>query len=237
MIKFNNISKTYGLNKVLNDVSIELNQCSINTFLGPNGSGKTTLIKILLSLVKPDSGNITYYDKNVINDVSFKNNIGYMTQIANYPDNLTANDLISLVTKIRNTNPILKDELIDRFYLSDALSKPLKHLSGGTKQKVNLLISLMFDSPVIVLDEPSVGLDPQSVKILKEYILGLKKNGKTILMTSHILQDVDELSDNMNVLMEGNLVYSGSKNSLINDTNSKNLEDAIISIYTKGNLC
>src|SRR5690606_9723493 len=107
--------------------------------------------------------------------------------------------------------PVFKDELLERFQVNDSLNKPLKHLSGGTKQKVNVVLSLMFDSPIIVLDEPSVGLDPQSVKLLKEYIINEKKRGKTILMTSHIIQDVNELSDNLNVLIEGNIVYSGGR--------------------------
>lgn len=234
MITFNNISKSFGKNKVLNDVSIELKPSSINAFLGPNGSGKTTLIKIFLGLVKPDFGDIIFEGKSILNDFKFKNNVGYMTQIANYPENLTANDLLTLVTSIRQAKPVFKDELINEFQLADSLDKPLKHLSGGTKQKVNVVISLMFDSPIIVLDEPSVGLDPQSVKLLKEYILREKSREKTILMTSHIIQDVFELSNVLNVLIEGNIVYSGGRDELIESTKAKNLEDAIINIYKAG---
>lgn len=237
MITFKNISKAFSKNKVLDDVCIELKPASINAFLGPNGSGKTTLIKIFLGLVKPDYGDIIYDDKSILNDFKFKNKIGYMTQIANYPENLTANDLLKLVRSIRQTEPIFQEELIEKFQLSDSLEKPLKHLSGGTKQKVNVVISLMFDSPIIVLDEPSVGLDPQSVKLLKDYILREKSRGKTILMTSHIIQDVYELSDVLNVLIEGNIVYSGGREELIETTKTQNLEDAIINIYTAGLKC
>ena len=237
MITFKNISKAFGKNQVLKDVNIELEPASINAFLGPNGSGKTTLIKIFLGLVKPDTGDIFFEGKSILNDYKFKNNIGYMTQIANYPENLTANDLLKLVTSVRNTKPIFQDELIEKFQVADSLQKPLKHLSGGTKQKVNAVISLMFDSPIIVLDEPSVGLDPQSAKLLKEYILNEKSRGKTILMTSHIIQDVNELSNMLNVLIEGNIVYSGGREELIKSTNSATLEDAIINIYTAGLGC
>lgn len=237
MISFKNISKSFGTNQVLKDVNIDLNAASINAFLGPNGSGKTTLIKIFLGLVKPDKGEILFESKSILGDYSFKKNVGYMTQIANYPENLSAEDLLELVTKIRAVKPVFKHELIDRFQVKDSLKKPLKHLSGGTKQKVNVVLSLMFDSPIIVLDEPSVGLDPQSVKILKEYIINEKNRGKTILMTSHIIQDVNELSDIMNVLIEGNIVYSGDKNQILQATNSLNLEDAIINIYTGRQKC
>ncbi|MDX9789492.1 MAG: ABC transporter ATP-binding protein [Candidatus Kapaibacterium sp.] len=237
MIRFKNISKSFGSNQVLKNVNIDLSPSSINAFLGPNGSGKTTLIKILLGLVRPDSGDIFYEDRSIINDFEFKKNIGYMTQIANYPENLTAGDLLSLVQKIRACEPVFKDELLERFQVNDSLNKPLKHLSGGTKQKVNVVLSLMFDSPIIVLDEPSVGLDPQSVKLLKEYIINEKKRGKTILMTSHIIQDVNELSDNLNVLIEGNIVYSGGREMILQNTNSTSLEDAIINIYTSGTSC
>jgi Cu-processing system ATP-binding protein len=237
MITFKNISKAFGKNQVLKDVNIELQPSSINAFLGPNGSGKTTLIKIFLGLVKPDTGDIFFEGKSILNDFNFKNNIGYMTQIANYPENLTANDLLKLVTSVRQTKPIFQDELIEKFQVADSLEKPLKHLSGGTKQKVNAVISLMFDSPIIVLDEPSVGLDPQSAKLLKEYILNEKERGKTILMTSHIIQDVNELSNMLNVLIEGNIVYSGGREDLIKSTKSDSLEDAIINIYTEGLKC
>lgn len=237
MIKFNNISKSYGNNKVLDDVVIELVPANINSFLGPNGSGKTTLIKIFLGLVNPNNGEVLYEGKNILKDFKFKENIGYMTQIANFPENLTANDLLNLITKIRKNNPVFKDELINLFELEDSLEKKLKNLSGGTKQKVNVVVSLMFDSPIIVLDEPTVGLDPQSVYILKKFIQKEKERGKTIIMTSHIIQDVDELSDVLNILIEGKVVYSGNKAELLTVSNSTNLEEAVINIYTKRVKC
>lgn len=232
MIKFNNISKKFGQNQVLTDVNINLEPSSLNSFLGPNGSGKTTLIKIFLGLVKPDTGNITDMDDNILENYIYKENIGYMTQIANYPDNLTASDLMSLVIAIRSRKPVMKDELISLFKLEDSLKKPLKHLSGGTKQKVNAVIALMFDCPILVLDEPTVGLDPQSSRILKDLLIKERSLGKTILLTSHILQDVEELSDKLNVLIDGKIVYSGNKNELISQTGSHTLEDSIIKIYT-----
>ena len=232
MIKFNNISKKFGQNQVLTDVNINLEPSSLNSFLGPNGSGKTTLIKIFLGLVKPDTGNITDKDENILENYIYKENIGYMTQIANYPDNLTASDLMSLVIAIRSRKPVMKDELISLFKLEDSLNKPLKHLSGGTKQKVNAVIALMFDCPILVLDEPTVGLDPQSSRILKDLLIKERSLGKTILLTSHILQDVEELSDKLNVLIDGKIVYSGNKNELISQTGSQTLEDSIIKIYT-----
>jgi Cu-processing system ATP-binding protein len=233
MIKFNNISKKFGQNQVLTDVNINLEPSSLNSFLGPNGSGKTTLIKIFLGLVKPDTGNITDKDENILENYIYKEDIGYMTQIANYPDNLTASDLMSLVIAIRSRKPVMKDELISLFKLEDSLKKPLKHLSGGTKQKVNAVIALMFDCPILVLDEPTVGLDPQSSRIMKDLLIKERSLGKTILLTSHILQDVEELSDKLNVLIDGKIVYSGNKNELISQTGSQTLEDSIIKIYTE----
>jgi Cu-processing system ATP-binding protein len=232
MINFNNISKKYGQNQVLNDVNITLDPASLNSFLGPNGSGKTTLIKIFLGLVKPDSGEIYDNQTNILDNYLYKENIGYMTQIANYPDNLTASDLISLVISIRNKKPVFKEKLIELFNIQDILEKPLKHLSGGTKQKVNAVIALMFDCPILVLDEPTVGLDPQSTRILKDLLLEERNAGKTILLTSHILQDVEELSDKLNVLIDGKIVYSGNKDNLIKQTGGSSLEDSVIKIYT-----
>lgn len=228
MIKVINISKKYGKKIVLNNINIDFQSGAINALLGHNGSGKTTLLKIILNLVKPTKGDIEINNQSIINKWDYRKDIGYMAQIANFPENLTPNKLFELITKLRKTPPTNKDYLIEQLNLADELNKPLKILSGGTKQKVNAVLALMFDLPILILDEPTAGLDPVASRTLKKLLLKEKSFGKTIILTSHILSDIEQLSDYIHILNDGNTIFSGSKDKLI--TNG-NLEKAISKLY------
>lgn len=228
MIKVINISKKYGKKIVLNDINLDFQSGAINALLGHNGSGKTTLLKIILNLVKPTKGDIEINNQSIINKWDYRKDIGYMAQIANFPENITPNKLFELITKLRKAVPTNKDYLIEQLNLADELDKPLKNLSGGTKQKVNAVSALMFDLPIFILDEPTAGLDPVASRTLKKLLLKEKSNGKTIILTSHILSDIEQLSDCIHILNDGNIIFSGSKDKLI--TNG-NLEKAISKLY------
>src|SRR5690606_14803616 len=133
----------------------------------PNGSGKTTLIKAILGLVIPTSGEIRVDGENVRNHWSYREKIGYMPQIGRYPDNMRIGQLLDMMKNIRKNPPILDEELIDAFKLEQMLDKRMHTLSGGTRQKVSAALAFLFNPPVLFLDEPTAGLDPVSVEILK----------------------------------------------------------------------
>lgn len=210
MIQFENISKSFGKLQVLKDISVSFEQGQSVAILGPNGSGKTTLIKTLLSMVVPDSGNIFFEQKSIKNAFLYRNQIGYMPQIGHYPPNLKISQLIDMMIDIRNTkenNVELDEELIDDFKLKTIESKPLGTLSGGTTQKVSAALAFLFNPKVLILDEPTAGLDPLSSEILKAKIQKEKQNGKLILITSHIMSDLEELASHIMYLQDGRLQF------------------------------
>lgn len=210
MIQFENISKSFGKLQVLKEISVSFEQGQSVAILGPNGSGKTTLIKTLLGMVVPDSGTIYFEQKSIKNAFLYRNEIGYMPQIGHYPPNLKISQLIDMMIDIRGSkeNTIeLDEELIEAFKLKTIDNKPLGTLSGGTTQKVSAALAFLFNPKVLILDEPTAGLDPLSSEILKAKIQKEKQNGKLILITSHIMSDLEELASHIMYLQDGKLQF------------------------------
>jgi len=231
MVSIQNLHKKFGKNQVLSGLDLEIGQGGIFAVLGPNGSGKTTLIKCLLGMVIPNKGTISVLGENVKNGSAYRHKIDYLPQIANFPSNLKVKELIKMIKDLRG-NTTLDQELISLFKLEPFLDKKLGNLSGGTKQKVNLVLTFMFNSPLVILDEPTSGLDPISLLRLKKLIQAEKDKGKTILITSHIMSFVEEISDEIVFLLEGKIYFKGSINELKNKTNQPDFEHAIASILT-----
>ncbi len=231
MVSIENLHKKFNKNVVLSGVDLNISEGGIFAILGPNGSGKTTLIKSILGMVIPNKGTINVLGKNIKNSASYRHEIDYLPQIANFPNNLKVKELIKMIKDLReNTNE--DQRLIELFTLQPFLDKKLGNLSGGTKQKVNLVLTFMFNSPLIILDEPTTGLDPISLIRLKDLIQAEKAKGKTILITSHIMSFVEEVSDEIVFLLEGQIYFRGSILELKNKTNQPDFEHAIASILT-----
>jgi Cu-processing system ATP-binding protein len=232
MIEIKDLYKKFGSNQVLQGIDLEIQQGGIFAVLGPNGSGKTTLIKSILGMVIPNSGTIKLDGKSVKNGWKYRNDIDYLPQIANFPGNLTVNELIKMIKDIRAKKDTDELRLIELFKMEPFLNKKLGNLSGGMKQKVNLLLAFMFDSPLIILDEPTSGLDPISHIRLKELIKSEKAKGKTILITSHIMSFVEEIADEIVFLLEGKIYFKGSITELKTKTSQPDFEHAIASILS-----
>ena len=232
MIAFNNLHKSFGKLTVLDGLDLAIKKGGIFAILGPNGSGKTTLIKCLLGMVIPNKGEIIFEDESVLKKWDYRNNLNYLPQIANFPPNLTVSELIKMVKNLRPKESN-EQNLIDLFGLNDFLNKKLGNLSGGTKQKVNIVLTFMFDSDLIILDEPTTGLDPIALIHLKELIRKEKNNGKTILITTHIMSVVEELADEIVFLLDGKIYFKGSIEALKTQTNNDNLEHAIANLISK----
>lgn len=229
MITISNIEKAYGKLKVLQKVNLAIPDAKITAILGPNGSGKTTLIKSILGMVIPDSGSIKVGEHCVSNNWHYRALINYMPQINNYPENLTLNELIRLLSNIRGTKG-MPEYYIEAFGLESFLNKRVKHLSGGTKQKANIMLACMFNNDIIIMDEPTSGLDPVAMVRLKELIRIKKREGKTILFTTHIMSLVEELADHIIFLLEGQVYYQGDLAKLNALCGAENLEHAIATI-------
>ncbi|OEK02323.1 copper ABC transporter ATP-binding protein [Roseivirga sp. 4D4] len=229
MIRIENLHKRFGKLQVLDGVTFEIEEEGVVAVLGPNGSGKTTILKTILGMVLPQDGEIYFDNQPVLNNWDYRNRIGYMPQIARFPDNLTVRELIAMIKNIRDVTAD-EDALIERFELQASMGKKLGQLSGGTKQKVNIVLTFMFDSPLLILDEPTAGLDPVSLIRLKELIQEEKAKGKTFLITTHIMSLVEELSDQIVFLLEGQIFFQGSVEALKAQTGQKNLEHSIAKI-------
>lgn len=235
MIDITDLHKKFGKLTVLDGLDLDINKGGIFAILGPNGSGKTTLIKSILGMVIPNAGDIKIGGNSVLKQWDYRNQINYLPQIANFPANLSVNELIAMVKNLRPKEANDQD-LIDLFGLELFLDKKLGNLSGGTKQKVNLVLTFMFDSDLIILDEPTTGLDPISLIHLKQIIQKEKEKGKTLLITTHIMSFVEEIADEIVFLLDGKIYFKGSVAQLKKQTKQTNLEYAIANLMTKENV-
>lgn len=229
MILLNNITKQFGKLRALDEVNLDISLGKSYALLGPNGSGKTTLIKSILGLVVPTSGTILFDGKSIYNQCDYRARIGYMPQIGHFPQNMKIGQLIDMMKNIRGEATDIDDDLIRDFKLYSMYDKPMHALSGGTRQKVSAALAFMFKAPVLILDEPTAGLDPLSVEILKEKICAERGIGKVLLITSHILSDLDDLAGEVIYIQDGKVQYNDSIQSLKEDTREKRLGKAIAS--------
>ena len=235
MIKIKNIRKRFKKLQALSDIDAEFNKGQVISLIGPNGSGKTTLIKCILGLVRPDEGTIYFNDLLISEKVDYRKDIGYMPQIGRYPDNMKIGQLFHMLKNIRQIDKPVDEELYYKFKLDTILDKPMRTLSGGTRQKVSAALAFLFDPDVLILDEPTAGLDPLSSEILKEKVIAEKEKGKLILITSHILSDLEELTTDVMYLQDGKLMFYKTMQQLQVDTGEEKLSRAISS-FMKSNI-
>ena len=230
MIEIKDISKSFGKLSVLRGIDLNLNRGQCIALIGPNGCGKTTLIKIILSMVMANNGEVIINGQLITKDIAYKKMIGYMPQIGRYPQNMTIGQIIEMVQSIRNTSENLDLSLYQSFGMDGLLDKKMGTLSGGTMQKVSAVLAFMFNPPILILDEPTAGLDPISAEILKEKIIAERNNGKLIIITSHLLSELDNMVSEIIFMQEGKVAFHQSVDKLKSSTGSMNISEAILSI-------
>jgi Cu-processing system ATP-binding protein len=231
MISIEHVSKRFKKLQALNDISAIFSEGEVISLVGPNGSGKTTLIKSILGMVRPDSGRIIVNQFPTTHDPSYRSLIGYMPQIGRYPDNMKVGQLFSMMKDIRSVDENkLDSDLISQFRLVNIFDKSMRTLSGGTRQKVSAALAFYFDPAILILDEPTAGLDPLSSEILKEKIMTEKKKNKLILITSHILSDMEELTTHMMYLQEGRMIFFKDVKTLREESGEQKLGKAVAGI-------
>lgn len=235
MIRIENLEKRFKKLQALNDINALFNSGQVVSLIGPNGSGKTTLIKSILGMVKADSGHIYVNGKQINGDPSYRSDIGYMPQIGRYPDNMKVGQLFQMIKNIRKIpDNELDTDLLVKFNLASIFDKRMRTLSGGTRQKVSAALAFYFNPSILILDEPTAGLDPLSSEILKEKIMQEKKKNKLILITSHILSDLDELTTHVMYLQEGKMIFLKDIEILRKETGEDKLSRAIAGIMRGG---
>jgi len=232
MIELCGLKKAFGPVRVLEGVDLTVRRGRVTAIVGPNGAGKTTLIKAILGLARVDSGSIIVDGVRVGSDPAYRARIGYMPQIGCFPANLTARDLIAMVKDLRGGPGGGDEDLLDRLGVRDQMHKPLRVLSGRTKQKVNAALAFLFAPELLILDEPTAGLDPLSSSMLKDKILALRSAGTTCVVTSHVMSELEELADDVAFLLHGKVVFAGEIGELKRLTRQRSLERAIATLMT-----
>jgi len=226
-IQLEGLVKRFGQVDVLTGVDAAIRRGRVTALVGPNAAGKSTLLKCLLGLVRPDAGTVRIDGVAVSSDPAYRRAIGYMPQRAAFPDNLTGDEVLALLRRVRGSEAAIDFELIERFSLARELRKRVHALSGGTRQKLNAAAAYLFRPSLVILDEPSAGLDPIANGILKEKIADATRAGVTHLITSHVLSEIEELADDVLFVIDGRVRYSGSLDGLRVETGERRLERAV----------
>lgn len=233
MIEIKDLNKKFGKFEVLTNINLSCKKGECIALIGPNGCGKTTLIKSMLGMVLPDKGSIEFNGETVFKEYLYRENIGYMPQIGRYPDNMTIGQIIDMIKKIRNTTNELDEDLLKAFELEKMFDKKMRTLSGGTTQKVSAVLAFLFNPDVLILDEPTAGLDPLASEILKEKIIKEKEKGKLIFITSHLLSELDDLITEIIFMQDGKVFFHKKVALLKAETGEDKISKAIAQILKK----
>jgi len=236
-IQITGLSKRFGSVRVvpvLSTVDLVVRTGRVIAIVGPNGAGKTTLIKSILGLTRPETGRILIDGNDVVGQDAYRSRIGYMPQIARFQENLTGAELIEMLKDLRGGTAELDVQLLESFGLGPALGQPLRVLSGGTRQKVNAAMAFLFSPDILVLDEPTAGLDPLASSILKDKILADRGAGRTVVVTSHIMNELEELADDVAFLLDGRIAFVGTLDEVKRITAQATLERAVATMMSRG---
>jgi Cu-processing system ATP-binding protein len=230
MIEIKNLNKKFRKLEVLSDVNLTFKKGECIALIGPNGCGKTTLIKSILGMVIPTKGDVLFNQKSILKEYLYREQIGYMPQIGRYPDYMTIGQIIEMIKKIRNSNQTLDEDLLKAFDLEKIFDKQMRTLSGGTTQKVSATLAFLFNPEVLILDEPTAGLDPLASEILKDKIIKEKEKGKLILITSHLLSELDDMITQIIFMQDGKVHFHKTIADLLESTNEQKISKAIAKI-------
>ncbi|MPL55655.1 Lipopolysaccharide export system ATP-binding protein LptB [bioreactor metagenome] len=231
MIEIKNLTKKFNKFTALNEVNIRFNDGHSVALIGPNGCGKTTLIKCILGLNVVEDGDILVNNESVKEHYLYRKNIGYMPQIGRYPENMTIAQTIQMIKDTRKVSESeLDTELLEAFELESIFDKKMRTLSGGTTQKVSAVLAFLFNPGIIILDEPTAGLDPLASEILKNKIIKEKNKGKLIIITSHLLSELDDIVSEIVFMNEGKVIVHQSVEELMTERKTEKISESIISI-------
>jgi len=235
-IKAENLSKSYGDTLAVDDLSLEVTSGSIVGFLGPNGAGKTTTLKMLTGLLKPDKGNVSICGFNIQTEsIAAKSKLGYVPDIPHIYEKLTPIEFLNFIADVfkldKKTAQSRIADLVELFDLGDHLKKLNSALSHGNKQKVSLAAAILHRPDVLLLDEPTGGLDPRATRKIKDIIIQLASDGCAVLLSTHILEIAENMCDHIYIINKGRIVASGDIKSLKDSAESESsLEELFIEL-------
>lgn len=226
--------KAFGQLRVLDDLSLDFQEGRVSALVGPNGAGKTTLIKCILGLVRPSAGTVLVNQTATDRRGRYRSELGYMPQLPRFPAHMSGADLASMLDDLRGFEGEPDEELLDAFGLREDFHKPFKSLSGGTRQQVNAALAFRYPARILILDEPTAGLDPVASLALKEKVQRCREGGRTVIVTSHNLADLESLADDIVFLLEGRVRFQGSMETLFDTTGRYRLEESIADMMRSG---
>ncbi len=223
VIHTENVTKYYGNHMGVKDISFQVNQGEIFGFLGPNGAGKTTTIRLLLDMLRPTSGNIRIFDKDIKPDsFEIRQKCGYLPGNFSAYGNLTGKEFLNLCADLRKVPHHIEPSLFDRFELSDIdINRKIKHLSHGMMQKLGIIQAFFHHPELLILDEPTIGLDPLMQEEFYDLLIEYRENGCTIFFSSHNLSEVEKVCHRLAIIRKGELVKVASIENLKKDLNRK----------------
>lgn len=238
LIKVSNIDKSFKKNKILDNVSFELEAGNIYGFIGPNGAGKTTTIKIMLGLITPDSGRIYYKNKAVGSLYKDSDiNIGALVNSPAFYGDLSAKENMRIIAKMKGVDEKEIDKVLETMRLGNLGNKKCKNFSMGMKQRLGIAEALLSKPEIIILDEPINALDPQGIYEVRELILELKKKYKTtVFVSSHVLSELEMICDQVIIIDKGKIRFSGDIENLKQMEGSENLEECYFKLLQEGKI-
>lgn len=227
------LSKTFGSLKVLDSLTIDFTPGHVTALLGPNGAGKTTLLKGILGLVRPDTGAVSVGGQDTSHSSDYRHSIGFMPQLPHFPGHMTGWELTAMLDDLRKFSGEPDEELIKAFAVGDEMKKRFDTLSGGTRQKVNAALAFRYSAPIMILDEPTAGLDPVASLALKKKVQAKRDSGATVIVTSHNLGELESLAESVVFLLDGHARFDGTIDRLLADTSQRTLEGAIAELMVQ----
>jgi Cu-processing system ATP-binding protein len=209
------LTKRFGRCTAAEDISFSVKPGEVFALLGPNGSGKTTTMKSIVGLNIPTSGRILLHGLDTArHSTATRRFISYLPQRVVFPENLTATEVLRFYCRLRSLPLGAAADALERGKLTGYADKPIGEFSGGMVQRLGLAVIALPDSPILILDEPTASLDPQGVKRFREFVLSQRENGKTIIFSTHLLQEAEQLADRVGIFVNGRLVAQESIESL-----------------------
>jgi len=237
LIETRNLIKRYGDKVAVNDVSFDVYQGEVFGFLGPNGAGKTTTIKVIVGLLQPTSGTVKVAGYDIqTQSMLAKASSGYVPDTPNLYAKLTGRELLRFVGDLYNMDRAQVtrriDELLRMFDLTSAAEDTVDSYSHGMQQKASLAAALMHDPKVLILDEPTVGLDPKSARLIKDILRQLADRGAAVMLSTHILEIAERMCDRIGIINKGQLIAVGTMDKLrtLDKTGQASLEDIFLSL-------
>ena len=252
MIEINHLSKVFKLSKkqqkelktkettktAVDDLSLMIHDGEIFGLLGTNGAGKTTTLRCMATLLKPTSGNVTVNGFDTVKDSeNVRRSIGFLTNEIKLDPQFTPDYMFSFFGKLHGMTQeaieARKEELFEYFGITEFKFKKIQELSTGMKQKVSIAVSLVHNPEIVVFDEPTTGLDIITARAVIDYLKKLKAEGRTVVMSTHIMSEAQKLCDRIAIIVSGQLVACGTLSELLSETDTDDLEDAFFEYYRK----